>query len=331
LFVSHLDTVYAPEEEARHGFVWREEDDRIEGPGVADIKGGTVLIWLALGALSSAAPELARSATWRVALNAAEEEGSPSFPPLLRSLVGPRTRACLVFECTRETQEGANTLTVARRGAGRFLIEVRGRAAHTGSGWARGASALREAARLVERIEAMSRPERGLTYTVGRLEAGTVVNTVPERARLWLDVRSESVEDHEDALRFVQALAGEGSVRARSDGHPCTIAVRTLAGYPPWMPNAGSERLAAHALEAGSRLGIVHELEHRHGASDGCHTWDLAPTLDGLGPAGAHIHCAEHDPAAGKQRESIRRSSLRERALLTALTVARVGASGDAR
>jgi hypothetical protein len=56
--VSHLDTVFPPEEEARNNFHWSVEGDRIFGPGTHDIKGGTVMMWLVLRALQAQAPEV---------------------------------------------------------------------------------------------------------------------------------------------------------------------------------------------------------------------------------------------------------------------------------
>ena len=44
--ISHLDTVFPPEEEARNNFRWLVEGDRIFGPGTHDIKGGSVMMWL---------------------------------------------------------------------------------------------------------------------------------------------------------------------------------------------------------------------------------------------------------------------------------------------
>src|SRR5206468_9526957 len=46
--VSHLDTVFPPEEELRNNFRWQPEGDRIYGPGTHDIKGGTAMMWLVL-------------------------------------------------------------------------------------------------------------------------------------------------------------------------------------------------------------------------------------------------------------------------------------------
>src|SRR5438552_14696215 len=53
--VSHLDTVFPPEEESRNNFHWQLEGDRIYGPGTHDIKGGSVMMWRVLSALRSQA------------------------------------------------------------------------------------------------------------------------------------------------------------------------------------------------------------------------------------------------------------------------------------
>ena len=44
--ISHLDTVFPPEEEARNNFRWRVEGDRAYGPGTHDIKGGSGVVYL---------------------------------------------------------------------------------------------------------------------------------------------------------------------------------------------------------------------------------------------------------------------------------------------
>src|SRR5690349_10450330 len=64
--ISHLDTVFPPEEEARNNFQWLVEGDRIYGPGTHDIKGGTVMMWLILSALRAQAPKEFGDITWRL-------------------------------------------------------------------------------------------------------------------------------------------------------------------------------------------------------------------------------------------------------------------------
>src|SRR6266478_358762 len=83
--VSHLDTVFPPEEEARNHFHWQPEGDRIFGPGTQDIKGGTVMMWLVLSALQEQAPALFETITWNLFLNSAEETYSPDFGDVCRS------------------------------------------------------------------------------------------------------------------------------------------------------------------------------------------------------------------------------------------------------
>src|SRR5437588_6334198 len=77
--VSHLDTVFPPEEEKRNNFVWQVEGDRIFGPGTQDIKGGTVMMWLVLSALRAHAPKEFEAITWKLIWNSSEEDFSPDF------------------------------------------------------------------------------------------------------------------------------------------------------------------------------------------------------------------------------------------------------------
>src|SRR5580765_2061660 len=74
VMVSHLDTVFPPEEEIRNNFKWQPEGDRIFGPGTQDIKGGTAMMWLVLKALQAHAPNVFEEITWKLFWNAAEEQ-----------------------------------------------------------------------------------------------------------------------------------------------------------------------------------------------------------------------------------------------------------------
>ncbi|MDH3285827.1 MAG: M20/M25/M40 family metallo-hydrolase [Acidobacteriota bacterium] len=326
LLVSHLDTVYPPDLERRAGFVWHEEDDLIRGPGVVDIKGGTITMHLVLSVLSRELPELFERVGWTVLLNAAEEEGSDSFRSLARASVGDRTAACLVYEHGNDAPGGGTLVTTSRRGSGRFLVETRGRSAHAGSSHARGANAIRELARKIEAIEAMTDPDGRTTFNVGLVEGGTASNSVPAHARCTVDLRADDPDSFAAAGARIEALAGEGEIASRTDGFRCTVAVTKKPCFPPWPDNDGSRRLAALAARAGSDVGIVVGAEHRLGASDGCHVWDLVPTLDGLGPIGFHLHSAEHDPEQGKEQETLRWSSVAERTMLNLALLVRLAA-----
>src|ERR1035438_9895879 len=96
--VSHLDTVFPPEEEARNNFRWLVEGDRIFGPGTHDIKGGSVMMWLVLTALRTQDPNLFEDITWKLIWNSSEETFSPDFGDVCRAHFDRQTLAALIFE-----------------------------------------------------------------------------------------------------------------------------------------------------------------------------------------------------------------------------------------
>lgn len=322
--VSHLDTVYSPAEEARHGFVWREDGDRIYGPGTVDIKGGTVVAYMTLDALRAAAPEALDAATWTVMLNSAEERVSDDFGALCRDrLGGGDTLAALVFEGGLMDAESCKTV-VARKGMAVFRVTADGRAAHAGNGHGQGANALVQMAEAILRLHALTDYERGLTVNVGTAAGGTVINQVPPSAVAEAEMRAFSEDVYERGLRAVLALDGFSSVRSSADGYPCTVRVEVVSRTPPWPRNPASDRLFGIWREEAAKLGIGMAAEERGGLSDANHFWDLVPTLDGLGPSGANAHCPEHSADGSKEQEYATRSTFVPKALLNALAVLRL-------
>ena len=84
--------------------------------------------------------------------------------------------------------------------------------------------------------------------------------------------------------------------------------VTELPGYPPWPENEGSRRLGELACSIDKGLVAT----RRAGGSDGCHLWDLVPTLDGLGPVGRNAHVS-----TGPDPESVDVASFEPRAKLS--------------
>src|SRR5512133_3739704 len=126
LMISHLDTVFPPEEEVRNNFRWEVDGDRIFGPGTQDIKGGTVMMWLVLMAIRKLAPEVFENAGWTLLLNAAEERYSPDFGKLCKTCVDSGTAAALVFE-SEGKREDAHLMVLARKGRATWRVTVSGR------------------------------------------------------------------------------------------------------------------------------------------------------------------------------------------------------------
>lgn len=307
-FISHLDTVFPPEEEARNNFRWSVEGDRIFGPGTNDIKGGTVMMWLVLSALREFSPELLDQATWKLLWNSSEECLSPDFGEVCRAQFDPDTLAALVFESEgRFAQE--HLMVVARKGRATWRASVRGRAAHAGSGHAQGANAIVQIGNLIGRIAALTDHSCDLTVNVGRISGGTVLNRVPHEAMAEGELRAFEPEVFEQAKLALLALTGSGDVCAQADRFPCEIKIEISSESRPWPRNAATDRLFELWSRTGAQCGYPINQQERGGLSDGNWIWDAVPTLDGLGPWGENSHCSERSADGRKLPEYVELSS----------------------
>jgi glutamate carboxypeptidase len=321
--VSHLDTVFPPEEETRNDFAWRREGDRIYGPGTNDIKGGTALVWLLLAALRETDPALYGSVRWIVALNACEEVDSADFAAACERLVPASTLACLLFEADGGTKD-APALVAARKGRATFTIRVAGRGAHAGAQHAHGANAIVQLARVVERAAALTDYSAGVTVNVGVITGGAVNNRVPHEASATLEMRAHDPAAFAHARAAILTLAGEGTVRSAADDFACRVIVALDDETPPWPANPATERLLAHWQAAGRALGTPVARQERGGLSDGNLLWSCHPTLDGLGPCGENSHCSERSADGSKEPEWVDAASFVPKTILNAAALARL-------
>jgi glutamate carboxypeptidase len=323
LCVSHLDTVFPPEEEARNNFHWREAEGRIYGPGVVDIKGGTALLWLQLRALRAAAPALFERFGWAIGLNAAEETLGDDFVQAALARFGDRAAAALVYE-SGAYRENEYNLVVARKGRAQFRITAAGRGAHAGSRHADGANAIAELARLVPVLESLTDPTRDRTANVGLVRGGEGLNRVPQEAQAEGELRAFDPTVLAEAENAILALNGPGAIAAVADGFRCRIRAEISGRTPPWPENAATRRLLDAYARAAARIGSRVVPERRGGLSDGNFLAPHLPTLDGLGPAGGNAHASEwsDDPASPKRPEYLDPASILPKALLNTLALA---------
>jgi glutamate carboxypeptidase len=321
MMVSHLDTVFPPEEEARNNFRWSQEGDRIFGPGTHDIKGGTALMWLVLTALRELAPEAFHRVTWKLCFNSSEECLSQDFGDVCRQRLTPQTLAALVFESEGRNDAGQPCLVQARKGRLTWRASVRGRGAHAGSFHHHGANAVVQLARVIERINALNDPVRHLTVNPATISGGTVLNRVPHEAVVEGELRALDPATLESARSALLALRGPGDVKAVGDGFPCEIAVEILSESRAWPRNADTDRIAAIWQRVSAAEGTPLVTQTRGGLSDGNLIWDAVPTLDGLGPYGENSHCSERSADGTKLPEFVEVSSFVPKARINVLAI----------
>lgn len=325
-FIGHLDTVFPSEEEARNNFRWAVEGDRIYGPGTQDIKGGTAMMWLVLRTLQAHAPTEFAAVTWKLILNSSEEMFSPDFGDVCRRNFDAGTLAALVFET--EGRLGAEHLmVVARKGRASWRVTVNGRGAHAGGKHRQGANAAVQLGLLLPRLAALTDYPRDLTFNVGTIQGGTVLNRVPHEAVAEGEFRAFTTAAYQQGKAGLFALAGPGEVRSPVDGYRCQVKVEILTESKPWPRNAATDRIYQFFEEAGRETNYPTNLQERGGLSDGNLIWDAVPTLDGLGSWGDNDHCSERSADGSKVPEYIEISGFAPKALANVVAILKLAAS----
>lgn len=302
LLVIHYDTVYAPD----HPFqtVTRDDQNTLRGPGVADAKGGIVVMLNALLAFEQS-PH-AKNIGWRVLLNPDEEIGSPGSAPLLAQ-AARKADFALVFE----PAPTADTLVTQRKGSGNFSVIFHGRSAHAGREVHKGRNAILSAARFaLDVTAAVSAIGDGVTINVGKIDGGGPVNVVPDLAILRFNVRAVTAQQQhqiESVLSDLLRLAHRDDITATLHGH---------FSSPPWVMDEPAQRLFNTLRDCGKTLGLDLHATSSGGASDANKIASTGlPVLDSLGPVGADIH---------SPNERITIASLVERAKLSALLLMKI-------
>lgn len=279
LMLGHFDTVWPTG--TLDDMPFRVEGNVIKGPGVFDMKGGVVQIVLALQALREL--DLTPPLTPVVFLNSDEEIGSRESRRHVRLLARHVERAFVL-----EPALGVDgALKTRRKGVGRFLIRVKGKAAHAGLNPGGGASAILELAHVIQTLHSLNDPDKGITVNVGTVDGGVRPNVVAPESSAVVDVRVVSKEDAEAIQASIFSIEpATPGVELRIEGG---------IGRPPLEATAANQRLWLQAHSLAGTLGIDLTQGLAGGGSDGSTTSQFTATLDGMGPVGDGAHAAhEH-------------------------------------
>ncbi|ENA0609333.1 M20 family metallopeptidase [Enterobacter bugandensis] len=275
LLVGHLDTVFAPGTVAERPM--SEDDTRLYGPGVSDMKSGLLNILWAMRELDAADRDRLAIA---VAMNPDEETGSVYSHEWIGELA-KRSRCVLVCEAARAD----GSLVKARKGMAGYHLTFSGVAAHAGNDPEKGRSAITALANSIIAINALADVERGTTLNVGVIHGGSAANVVADRAVAELDVRFWENDEYDRVDLALNALCEKGF----ADG--VTTALTRVNHKPAMAASEATQALMKQVEAAGEAEGIAITWQAVGGGSDANHTAALGiPTLDGLGPIGAGFH-----------------------------------------
>ncbi|MBL4854532.1 MAG: hydrolase [Robiginitomaculum sp.] len=283
-------------------------DDMLGGPGVADMKGGILVMLEALKAFE--ASEHAQNVGYSVLLSPDEEIGSPGSAPLLAKL-GSKAHIGLTYEPALAD----GSLAGARKGSGNFALIIKGRAAHAGREHHLGRNAINAMARFSVAMDALNGEREGVTFNMAKIDGGGAVNIVPDLAIGRFNVRMLHTEDQV----WIKDKLGElVEVANREDG----ITAELTGGFtrPPKPMAPANAMVFDWVKQAGLVLGLDIKWKPSGGVCEGNNLWASGcPNVDTLGVRGGEIH---------SDREFVMLSSLTERARLSALILMKI-ASGE--
>ncbi|MDX2345496.1 MAG: hydrolase [Legionella sp.] len=306
LLSGHMDTVF----DQNHPFqtIKAIKPGVLNGPGVADMKGGLVVILHALTAFEQTAH--AKNIGWDIVINADEELGSPASGAFFKK-IRSQYQAALVYE-PATTVDG--TLARSRKGSGKFTLVATGKSAHAGRDFNAGRNAITYLAEALIQINQLNQNNKNITINIGQIKGGEALNIVPGTAVAKIDVRIGHPDDaawvSEQFERIITNLA-------RDD---YKLSLHGTFGRPVKQINPASKALFKRLQAVGKRQGLVINWQDTGGCCDGNNlAEDGLAVLDTLGVRGGNIHSSD---------EFIITNSLVERAELTALLLTDLAENG---
>jgi glutamate carboxypeptidase len=300
----HIDTVYGTDDSFQ--CATPIDSARLQGPGVADAKGGLVVLLTALQSLERSA--LAGKIGWDVLINPDEEIGSPGSAEMWKNLAGHNQIGMLY-----EPALPGGALVAGRKGSGNFAAVVRGKTAHAGRDPKAGRNANHLLGEMIVALAAMQNLSPGISVNVGQISGGTAVNIVPDLAIASFNIRVVGNDEQAAVERRLREIVNELSSR---DGF--SIALHGGFSAPPKVMTDASRRLLDAFQTCGRELGLQIESRDTGGVCDGNRLAAAGlSNIDSLGVRGGNLH---------SDREYIELDSLVERAKLSAVFLLKLAA-----
>jgi glutamate carboxypeptidase len=300
LLIGHLDTVFEPGSPFQR---FERQGNTATGPGVADMKGGDVVMLLALEALQ--AEGALDGATITIVMTGDEESPGQPLAVTRKDLIDAAANADVALGFEPGPREGgSDAAVVARRSSSSWRLEVTANTGHSMLTFSEavGAGAVYEASRILSTFYDEIRGERYLTFNASMILGGTAVSYDPSKAGGTADGKTNVVPQSAIATGDIRAISEEQLERARQKMRD--IVARSLPGtkatitftdsYPPMPPTPANQALLEQYSQISRALGAgpVGPVDAGvRGAADVSFVASLVESgLDGLGAYGTGMH-----------------------------------------
>ncbi|MBK9731277.1 MAG: M20/M25/M40 family metallo-hydrolase [Chitinophagaceae bacterium] len=300
LLIGHLDTVFESDNTFQTGTMLN--DSILQGPGASDMKGGDVIIILAMQALNDAG--LLDDLSIEIVMTGDEELNGDPIALSKKEIKDAALRADIALGF--EDGDGLpNSALVSRRGSSEWTLTVKGTPAHSSQIFteAVGSGAIFEAARILHSFyEALSK-EENLTFNPGIIAGGSEVS-FDEKTNTATAFGKNNIVSGDVIVRGdLRAVSTEQLKKSRQimsdiiqQNYPHTSATIDFGddGYPPMTLTDGNKKLLEEYSKVSVDLGfgVVNAVPPRNaGAADISFACDYVQmALDGLGIAGTGGH-----------------------------------------
>ena len=295
--IGHLDTVFEPDMPANPFTMLN--DSTATGQGVTDMKGGDVVMVIALQALQ--AQGLLKDANIIAYLTGDEEHaGSPrevSRGDFIET--AKQTDIALAFEGAN----GLNSVATARRGASGWLLNVKAKTGHSSGVFtpSAGYGAIYEAARIVNEFRVQLSTEKYLTFNPGVFIGGSEMNYDETKATGTAIGKSNIISPAVTVTGDLRFLTEEQKINARKKmqaivdqslaGTKATIEFQD--GIPSMAPTEGNNKVLEVISGVTQSMGLGATTAGdpgSRGAGDISYIAAYVDCIDGLGSSGRGAH-----------------------------------------
>jgi glutamate carboxypeptidase len=294
VLTGHYDTVFPIDSTFQK--VTPSDSDELNGPGVADMKGGILVMLEGLKAFEHY--EFKNNIGYEVLLSPDEEIGSLGSAHLLHE-IGTHSDLGLTYEPALPD----GSMAGARKGSANFALIIHGKSAHVGRAHSEGISAILAAAKFVTAFEDNNDNTNGVTFNCGKIDGGSANNVVPDMAIVRFNIRAPSPETMDWAVGIIH----NNIAAISSNGIHCHL--EGGISRPPKPKNKAQEQIMSDISRVAAGLGISMQFKDTGGVCEGNNLFASGcPNIDTLGVLGGNIHSSD---------EYVLKSSFGKRAALT--------------
>ena len=295
--IGHLDTVFEPDMPAN--LFTMLNDSTATGQGVTDMKGGDVVMIIALQALQ--AQGLLKDANIIAYLTGDEEHAGYPREVSRGDFIetAKQTEIALAFEGAN----GLNSVATARRGASGWLLNVKAKTGHSSGVFTpyAGYGAIYEAARIVNEFRVQLSTEKYLTFNPGVFIGGSEMNYDETKATGTAIGKTNIISPEVTVTGDLRFLTEEQKINARKKMQ--AIVDNSLAGtkatihfedgIPSMAPTEGNNQVLSVinsiSMDMGAGATIAGDPGSR-GAGDISYIAAYVDCIDGLGALGRGAH-----------------------------------------